>query len=284
MDDNPHEAANVQQRFHLHLTKHHGLGNDFLVLIDLDETTPIDAAMARSVCDRRTGVGADGLIRVTPGHDDADFAMELLNSDGSPAEMSGNGMRCLVQAVVMSGHAPGDEFVVLTAGGARRAVHSVGDQPGQSRVSVEMGPATPGQIDAAALVHKTPPLAAATIDIGNPHLVLHVEDPGVVDLSVDGPAYEAQFPEGANVHWIRPVGEGLELRVWERGAGITMACGTGACAAATAAHRWGLVPADVTVLMPGGAVEVSVRDDVLLTGPANYVASIDVDPSLLVSR
>ncbi len=266
----------------MHLTKHHGLGNDFLVLVDLEGTSPIDAQLARSVCNRRTGIGADGLIRVTAGGAHAAFEMELLNSDGSPAEMSGNGMRCLVQAVVLAKVAPGPEFMVLTAGGNRAVSHGAGNSPGESWVSVDMGPTKPGSVEAATILHERAPLAAATIDIGNPHLVMHVDDPRSIDLSAEGPTYEAQFPNGANVHWVRPTETGLELRVWERGAGITMACGTGACAAATAAHRWGLVADRVTVEMPGGSVDVVVGDTVVLAGPATFVGSVELEPAYLV--
>ncbi len=266
----------------MHLTKHHGLGNDFLVLVDLEDSSPIDASLTRAVCDRRTGIGADGLIRATPGRDGAAFTMELLNSDGSPAEMSGNGIRCLVQAVVLARIAPGSEFVVATAGGDRAVAHGAGNSPGESWVSVDMGPARPGSVDVAAISHQQPPIDAATIDIGNPHLVLHVDDPRSVDLAAEGPLYEAQFPNGANVEWIRPTDVGLELSVWERGAGITMACGTGACAAATAAHGWGLVPDRVRVEMPGGSVDVVMGETVVLAGPATFVGSIELEPAYLV--
>jgi diaminopimelate epimerase len=267
----------------MQLTKHHGLANDFLVLIDLDQTSPITADLARALCHRSTGIGADGLIRVTPGTNGADLTMELLNSDGSPAEMSGNGMRCLVQAVVMAKVAPGSEFAVATAGGVRAVSHRLGSRPGESWVSVDMGPTSHGAVDPASLTYSTPYTHVASVDIGNPHLVMLVDDPATIDLAQAGPAYESQFAHGANIHWIAVDGaDALRLRVWERGAGITQACGTGACAAATAAHSWGLVGSDVRVTMPGGAVEVGLGDTVTLSGPAAFIATIDVDPDWLV--
>ncbi len=267
----------------MHLTKHHGLGNDFLVLIDLECSSPVDPGLARALCHRRTGVGADGLIRVTPGRDGADLSMELLNSDGSPAEMSGNGMRCLAQAAVMAGAAPASRFTVWTAGGIREVVHGLGDRPGESRVTVDMGEVRPLD-DGPVVEHSTPPQRAAALDVGNPHLVLAVEDPAAVEIETAGPRYEEQFASGANIEWIRLSGpDTLELRVWERGAGATQACGTGACAAAWAAKQWGLVGSEVTVDMPGGSVTVEITPDgtVRLSGPAAYIAAVDVEPDWL---
>lgn len=269
------------------LTKHHGLANDFLVMIDIDNALSITPQLARAVCDRRIGVGADGLIRVSGGTKGADLTMELLNSDGSFAEMSGNGMRCLAQAVAMSGHEPGASYTVATAGGVREVRHGVGNRPGESWVSVDMGPTSPSAISPDSLSHaalsvSTAPMKTATIDIANPHVVMLVDNVESVDVGLLGPSYEEQFPAGANVEWVEPVDRGaIKMRVWERGAGITQACGTGACASARAAHDWGLVDDTVAVAMPGGRVEVHLGDVVTLTGPAAYIATIDIDPDLL---
>jgi len=263
------------------LTKHHGLGNDFLVLVDLENEIAVDSALAAAVCDRRLGVGADGLMRVSPGSRGADFTMELLNSDGTPAEMSGNGMRCLAQAVVMAGAAPSSEFTVATPGGVRVVKHRIGDQPGQSWVLVDMGRATRSEVSPDSVTHLREPRRTATIDIGNPHVVMLVDDADEVDLAALGPGYESQFPEGANVEWITQNGpDALRLRVWERGAGVTQACGTGACASAMAANQWGIVGTEVEVSMPGGTVNVTLGDTVTLSGTATYVAEVRVDPEL----
>jgi len=268
----------------MRLTKHHGLGNDFLVLIDLDGDTPITPGLARALCHRSVGVGADGLIRVTAGHDGIELAMQLLNSDGSEAEMSGNGVRCLAQAAVMASAVEACEFSVATVGGVRAVQHRPGTKPGESWVSVDMGPTTAGATDPTSLNYSTDYTKAATIDIGNPHLVMLVDEPDDIDLAVSGPAYESQFEAGANIHWIAPDGpDAIRLRVWERGVGITQACGTGACAAAQAARDWGLVPDNVRVTMPGGTVEVGLMGDtVVLSGPAVYVGAVDIEPEWLV--
>jgi len=125
----------------LNLTKHHGLGNDFLVLLDLDDRTPVDAELARALCDRRRGIGADGIIRVTAGTAGTDVTMQLRNADGGEAELSGNGLRCLAQAVVGAGVAAGPEVRVGTRAGVRRVVVLGEEAPGLVTVSVEMGDA-----------------------------------------------------------------------------------------------------------------------------------------------
>ena len=261
----------------LRLTKYHGLGNDFLVASwsDNPDLAP-DPAVARSVCDRRRGVGADGLIyALPPGGDDADVHMVLLNADGSEAEISGNGIRCLAQSELRrTGRTEGD-VLVETVGGVRRVRTVRGSVDGELWTQVDMGAARPGPAlspEAAAY----PAHRRATVDIGNPHLVLQVDDPGAVELTLDGPALEAGFASGINVHVVcAPTEHDLHLRVWERGAGITEACGSGAVAAVVAAHDWGLVGDRVEVHMPGGAAVVDLADGhALLTGPSTFVAEV----------
>ncbi|HEV2069206.1 MAG TPA: diaminopimelate epimerase [Acidimicrobiales bacterium] len=264
----------------MQLTKHHGLGNDFLVLLDLNPAGAIhfDADLARALCDRRRGIGADGLITVGPASGEADVTMGLRNADGSRAEMSGNGIRCLGQAVARArGHDTVD-LVVGTDAGLRRLRVRPGPDAVTAAVEVDMGPAGPGpQLTALpGLVEAT---KAATVDMGNPHLVLLVEDPASVDLAALGPACQDGFDQGINVEVVAPVpgaADTFDLRVWERGVGITQACGTGACAAASAAHDWGVVGERVAVRMPGGAVEVTLGATVTLSGPAVFVAAIEV--------
>lgn len=263
----------------LHLTKHHGLGNDFLVALADDNPglTP-DPAVARALCDRRTGVGADGLIYgLAPSEVDHDACMVLLNSDGSEAEISGNGIRCLGQALL---RAAGNSEAVLhveTAAGVRTLRTVRGDADGELWLQVDMGAARPGPSLGPASLQ----VAAdrrATVDVGNPHLVLAVAHPETVDLAELGPRLEADYPEGINVHLISiEARDRLRLRVWERGAGITRACGSGAVAAAVAAQSWGLVDDRVTVHMPGGDAVVEHTDaTMLLTGPAELVAEVRV--------
>ena len=263
----------------VHLTKHHGLGNDFLVV--LDPPPGLDAAaLARRVCDRRRGVGADGLLVARPAGGRADVTMELRNADGSRAEMSGNGIRCFAQAVWDAGAGSGDELLVGTDAGVR-AVRRVGEpEPGVILAAVEMGPVTVLR-DAPEWVagpHGASVEAAALVDAGNPHLVLLDPAAAAVEVGVDGPAIEAMFPGGVNIEWVWPgpgAGE-LTLRVWERGAGQTQACGTGSCAAAAAAERWGRVGRSVVVHNPGGDVTVELGATAVLTGPAARVARVEV--------
>lgn len=281
----------------LHLTKHHGLGNDFLVA--LLPAVPRDAAsLAVRLCDRRRGIGADGLIVGTPpvvsargSGAGAVLVMHLWNADGSIAEISGNGIRCLAQAEVRRLGLAEADLLIDTLGGARRVQVRPTEDPRTVLASVAMGKARQGAAIAGAPAPDGVAVRrAATVDVGNPHVVLLVDDPAAVDVAVAGPAVEALFPGGINVHFVRVVSPGeLQLRVWERGAGVTEACGSGATAAAWAARQWGLAERHVRVVMPGGAVEVDLPapargntadadavGELTLTGPATYVADIEV--------
>lgn len=243
----------------MRLTKHHGLGNDFLVLLDDEGTTPIDAELARAVCDRRRGVGADGLIRVGPG-----LTMELRNADGSTAEVSGNGLRCLAQAVARSRGVDELELDVSTDAGVRH-VSLHGDV-----ASVDMGPAV--DLDAPSDPDPTA-LKSAAVSMGNPHEVRLYA--GRDELDAAAGAFGAT---DRNVEFVvaGPGPDELTMRVVERGAGETEACGSGACAAAHAAARWGVVGSEVTVHMPGGDVAVTLGDTITLTGPTVFVAEVEV--------
>ena len=260
----------------MRLTKHHGLGNDFLVLLDLDGLRPVGPDDARAVCDRHTGIGADGLIRVTAGSGGADVTMHLLNSDGSRAEMSGNGIRCLAQAVLQAGVAQPPEVRVMTDAGLRSVVVRDRTGPDTHLLSVDMGAAKVGDDEPDWLGDDI--IRAVRVDMGNPHLVLHVPDrqwgPDVAEL---GRQIDAATPGGLNVHLLSPgdaTGE-IIISTWERGAGATLACGTGACAAAAAALVWDLAGPRVTVHMPGGSAEVEIGETVTLIGPATSIAIFD---------
>lgn len=289
------------------LTKHHGLGNDFLVHLSTDGPAATDRAVwverAQRWCDRRRGIGADGLLiglvddgpTSGPG---VDLEMLLVNADGSIAEMSGNGIRCLAQAAALAGlgdRSPeGGVLVIDTDAGVRTVTFQAPSEhlPSTMVASVDMGPAGPGPEadrpvditvddvdDATAAALALAPLRSATFDLGNPHLVLLVPDPDVVDLVAAGSTHESTFDSGINVHFIAASAtepDVVEMRVWERGAGITEACGTGATAVARAAHDWGLTGTHVEIRMPGGSVQVDVADSMTLHGPATYIASIEV--------
>jgi diaminopimelate epimerase len=275
------------------LTKHHGLGNDFLVALVDDPSAHDGAVLAKRWCDRRRGVGADGLIVAGPGGSGpADATMVLCNADGSRAEMSGNGVRCLAQALALHRGTDTIDLAIATDAGLRRV--QVRPHPGDAStvdVRVGMGAVSPGPhwqpAPAARAVLAELGVTAAgtgraeTADIGNPHLVIAVADPWQVDVGRLGPVLEADFPAGINVQFFAVApGERdrLDLTVWERGAGVTEACGSGAAAAATVAHRWGLVGPEVTVAMPGGTVRVIVGGEgTELIGPATFIGRIEVD-------
>ncbi len=276
------------------VTKHNGLGNDFLVL-DRREASALSNAqvseidwpnIARSWCNRKTGIGADGLLLL--GRIDANtLTMRLFNSDGSLAEMSGNGIRCLAQAAHMADGLTGEvEYAVTTDAGERRVVVTPRANDSQTvDASVDMGPI--GTLDEPtgwATLECDPMRPVMHISVGNPHSVVGVEDVAIVPLKELG----EKVPQ-INLEIIEPGPElnAIRMRVHERGAGITQACGTGACASAWAAVQWGLVPAsasEVIVHMDGGDVRVSVNQpkvgSVTLIGPAQFVRTHVVEISL----
>jgi diaminopimelate epimerase len=262
----------------MHLTKHHGLGNDFLVLLDLDGTVHVSPSDAVALCQRHTGIGADGLLVATGGTAGADVTMRLLNADGSVAEMSGNGIRCLAQAVLQAGVVEGPVVRVATDAGLRTVTVVAQVDERTQRLSVEMGQAKVGEEVPgweSPLVRR-----AVRVDVGNPHLVLlwaGDELPDRDELIELGARLDSATPGGTNVEVIRSVADGgIDMVVYERGVGPTLACGTGACASAAAAHAWDLAGPAATVHMPGGSVEVVLDDPVLLVGDAVSVAAIEV--------
>ncbi len=270
----------------LRLTKHHGAGNDFLVLVDLDDRTALVPDVVRALCDRRFGVGADGVIRILAGSEGAALTMDLANADGSTAEMSGNGMRCLAQAAVRSGLVTPPDFTVATLAGVRTVRYERaaggGRAVGPDWAWVAMGPARLGPERAPAFAEQR----ACLVDLGNPHLVLLGSEPAGIEVTELGTKLQGEFPGGVNVEFVAlgPGPDALTLRVFERGVGETLACGTGSAAAAAAAHRWGLVGAAVEVHNPGGTLRVELGDDgVSLGGPVAFVADLEVDPVVLVA-
>jgi diaminopimelate epimerase len=280
--------------FNVSVTKHNGLGNDFLVL-DRREASALSNAqvseidwpnIARSWCNRKTGVGADGLLLL--GRIDANtLTMRLYNSDGSLAEMSGNGIRCLAQAAYMAdGSTKEVVYAVATDSGERRVVVTPrADDSLTIDASVDMGQI--GRLDEPtgwATLACDPMRPVMHVSVGNPHSVVGVEDVSIVPLKELG----EKVPQ-INLEIIEPGPEvnAIRMRVHERGAGITQACGTGACASAWAAVQWGLVPAkatEVIVHMDGGDVRVSVNQpkagSVTLIGPAQFMSKHVVEISL----
>lgn len=275
------------------LAKLHATGNDFLVWTRLDAgAASVSEALARALCDRHTGVGADGLILLTPGVAGADATMTLHNADGGLAEMSGNGIRALAWAAAEAGL--GGHTLVVDTGGGRRTIELERGADGRvHHATVDMGPVTfdPAAIpvdvdtpfDLTAEFHGITYRGDAA-GMGNPHFVCFVDDVATARVTQHGPHLESdpRFPRHTNVEFVAPDGvNALRMRVWERGVGETRSCGTGACASAAVAHRRDLVGPRVTVRVPGGELTVEVGETIRLRGPVVHVFDVAVDPAAL---
>ena len=268
----------------LRFTKHHGAGNDFLVQVDPGGSGPLPVDLVRALCDRRFGVGADGVIRVLAGDGTADLTMVLQNADGGEAEMSGNGMRCLAQAAVLSAMVLPPSFTVATAAGVKAVTYLEGEEIHTAEATVGLGRAVLGDDQPQKFIDRK----VRTVDMGNPHLVMFGPGPDLDEVDVVGIGTQLQtvYHGGINVEFIASGEEpdNLVLRVFERGVGETQACGTGSAAAAAAAHSWGLVGTEVDVHNPGGTLHVTLTDDeILLRGPVHRVASVVIDPAALLA-
>jgi len=250
--------------------KMHGLGNDF-VLVD-SRKTKLDGLdlkqLAQAVCDRHFGVGADGLLIVWPS-EKAHYRMQVINPDGSEAEMCGNGIRCFAKYVYETDKLKEEVISVETlAGTILPAVILDGGKV--LAVEVDMGiPKAEGEVSLAG--HKF-----QKISMGNPHAVAFVADVNAIDLPVIGPRVEndPHFPNRTNVEFVQVLSDKeLEVIVWERGAGETLACGTGACACVAAAHLAGKTGRRALVRLPGGNLDIELNDEehILMRGPAQTV-------------
>ncbi|MBO4379339.1 MAG: diaminopimelate epimerase [Clostridia bacterium] len=270
----------------MRFTKMHGNGNDFL-LIDCFESYVSDpAALAERACQPHTGVGADGLVLLEPG-ESAPYAMRVFNKDGSEAEMCGNAARCVGKYQYERGITHEKEITLETGAGLTSLqIETEGELV--TRVTVDMG--TPVleprliPVDMAGqtvLNHRMQVLGqmwfVTCVSVGTPHCVIFVRDPEVIDLPVVGPAFEHHplFPKHTNVEFVHVADRGtLQMRVWERGAGETLSCGTGACAALVAAVLCGHCDRTIRAEMAGGAFSLHWNADdnhVYLTGPAAFV-------------
>ena len=262
--------------------KAHGAGNDFVLLEDLDDALRPNPAFVAAVCDRHFGVGADGLIRIVRTRD-ADFFMDYYNADGEVAEMCGNGIRCLAKHVADRGLWSGDELRVDTRDGVKRITVERDGSGSVVRARVDMGAPIleRGQIPMTGtgdplheqLVVAATPLEAACVSMGNPHAVVFVEDLAVVPFETLGPALETNetFPAKTNAEFAQVLNDHeVRMRVWERGVGETMACGTGACAVAVAANLRGYTGRTVAIHVPGGTLDIEWTADghVYMSGPA----------------
>jgi diaminopimelate epimerase len=282
----------------LTLEKLEATGNDFLVHVHADGIPPLTAPEVVALCDRHRGIGADGLISVEPGADGADCTMVLRNADGGPAEMSGNGARALAWVAHREGFGDGKRLVVDTGGG-RREIDVVLDPVTDAVVhaTVDMGPVTfdpldipldaPSPFDLEATFHGTTYRGDAA-GVGNPHLVLFVEDPATARVTQHGPhlEHDERFPNRTNVEFVALAPgspDTITMRVWERGVGETLSCGTGACAVAAVAHHRGFVGDHVVVRVPGGDLTVDLGATVRLGGPVRHVFGVAVDRSELAA-
>jgi diaminopimelate epimerase len=274
----------------LRFTKMHGCGNDFILVEDLEGLWDFDEGAVELLCDRHFGIGADGLILVRPATDpEADFYMLYRNADGSLAEMCGNGVRAFARFLDESGLIHGDSVAVQTLGGTKR-IDILRDDAGSfhlARVGMGAPVLAPADVPTTLLGD---PLAVGTIatelgdasvtcvSMGNPHAILWVDDAETAPVGSLGPLVETAdaFPNRTNVEFAQVLDAGrIRLRVWERGVGETLACGTGACATLVAAAVTGRTARRATVELPGGDLDIEWTDAgaVMMTGPAETVFS-----------
>ena len=269
--------------------KMHGLGNDFVVVDARQAPFPLDDALARRIADRHTGVGCDQLLVIEPpSNGRADAFLRIRNHEGGEVGACGNGTRC-VAALLMAENGR-DRVTLETLAGLL-----VAEAAGKRRVSVDMGEAGPDwqdmplarAMDTLHLDLALGPVAdPAATAMGNPHATFFVEEVAAIDLESLGPRLERDplFPERANIGIAQVTGpDQLRLRVWERGVGITRACGSGACAAAVAAHRRGLTGRQVALTLDGGPLTIAYREDghVIMTGPVATAFTGALAPELL---
>lgn len=283
----------------LAFTKMHGIGNDYIYVDCTQQDFPYDpAAVSRALSPRHFAVGADGLVLILPSHS-ADFKMRIFNADGSEASMCGNASRCVAKYVRERSLTDKKEIRLETLSGVKTLrIHPDAVQEGiVAGVTVDVGvpnfatadlPARVGgedwidrELDFGGYARR-----ATLVTIGNPHAVMFFdEDIEGLDLPTIGPAVErsAIFPERINAEFARVLSrKKIAMRVWERGSGETMACGTGACAVAVAAAQCGYCDREVRVHLPGGDLQIAWNDDghVYMTGPAAFVCDGTVDDSL----
>ncbi len=253
-------------------TKMQGLGNDYLYVFGPVPKTV--SALCVRLCDRHFGVGADGMIFIQRA-DEADFAMRIFNADGSEADMCGNGIRCVGKFVFDRGLIHRTDVTVKTLSGIRTVALRLGTDHQVVSAAVDMGQASllEGELQL--------PLELGTgmaVSVGNRHVVSFVEKAEEIPLSLWGPAIEhdSRFPDGVNAEFVQVLSSTrLRMRVWERGSGVTLACGTGACAAAYAAACRGFCPIDqpIEVILDGGSLFITVEKNgkIRMEGPAETV-------------
>jgi diaminopimelate epimerase len=259
-----------QEGCFMNFTKMHGLGNDYIFLNCMEAVPENLDELARRLSDRHFGIGGDGIICVCPSQR-ADFKMRIFNADGSEGAMCGNGIRCFGKYVYDKGLTDKAHLTVETLSGNRELSLMMEDRRVTGAV---VGMGIPDLQQPAEIAVKGMTYTANLVSMGNPHAVIEVEDPAAMDLQAVGPAVERHpvFPHRVNVEFVRVLGRGgMQMRVWERGSGETMACGTGACASAAAMMAAGKLDRDAKVQLAGG--DLLVRWDeksgqMFMTGPA----------------
>ena len=276
----------------MRFSKYHGIGNDFIMLADPEDRLELDGAVVRALCDRRFGIGGDGVIRVAPGREGEELFMDYVNSDGSVGEMCGNGIRCLAVFALEEGLTTSRTLKVGTRAGLKVVdVHESGEvtvdmgapafAPADIPVTWEGPDALHARVDADGETYDI-----ACVSIGNPHAVMFVDDVASQPVTTLGPRIEnhAMFPNKTNVEFVHVASsDAIDMRVWERGSGETLACGTGACAVAVVCRVLRDTNEAVDVRLPGGVLRVEWTGSpereapVLLTGPATKAFEGEVD-------
>ena len=256
----------------MHFTKMHGLGNDYLYVYGEVPSNIKD--LSKKLSERHFGAGSDGMIYISPSAV-ADFKMRIFNADGSEAKMCGNGIRCVGKYVYDKGYTDKKKLTVETLSGIKTLELDVSSGT-VTGVTVDMGQAVLGEDMTLNVAGET--VVLAPVSVGNPHAVIFVDDIEQVPLSILGPKIEQHeaFPGGMNVEFVQVLGDGeLRMRVWERGSGVTMACGTGACASAMAAvkKKYCAECEPISVHLDGGTLKITVTQDgnVSMMGPAEFV-------------
>lgn len=287
---------------HYEFAKLHGAGNDFVMIDDMNDQITFTPEQIAHICDRHFGVGADGVIVVKPSpRPECAAYMDYYNADGTKAQMCGNGVRCFAKFLVDRGivDAAAGSFVADTLSGPKPMKFKLGEDGLVTCATVDMGepelraakiPARLTETDTPfgpAVVEQPVRLGSMALDVtcvsmGNPHAVTFVDDPMKVDVDVIGPQVEEHivFPEKTNVEFASVHGDTIVMRVWERGVGETLACGTGCCATAVAAHITGRAARQVHVKVLGGVIDIDWRqgNHVYMTGPAeqSFTGSFDL--------
>ncbi|MEY3407763.1 MAG: Diaminopimelate epimerase [Actinomycetota bacterium] len=280
---------------HLHLLKGHGTGNDFVILVDDEGRHDLSDDFVSALCDRNFGIGGDGLLRVVRTRfaaeaeirelsDRAEWFMDYRNRDGSAAEMCGNGARVFGHFLHTTGRVGGDRFLIATRAGLKWI-----EKREQNLYGVEMGRAEISESEVSVTHGETK--SATAVSMPNPHAVVMVDDLNSLPDFVQSPIWEpaAVFPEGVNVEYVQKLSpNNYRMRVFERGVGETLSCGTGACAVAAVAQKTAALelPCAVSVEVPGGelSVEIDIAGELTLVGPAELIAEFKLESEWLSHR